>query len=231
MNESIPIFAQIENKSITVFGSDGSEKVAFLAERGANITWIIEKSLSSTHINSINNKIERKVITERPATNLIEQWIQKSFIVYAFPDWDNGPGPFRSELFHIAEKSARWFCSIDDTNHCNFINPAFAENKQLKLAVSTSGLSPTLAGMIRHSAGEIFLSDNMLKLGLAMQRYRPLVARSISDLSRRKYFWQEITENNDFLEAVFNENEATIKAIIQNALHEREDQPSYSEAI
>jgi precorrin-2 dehydrogenase/sirohydrochlorin ferrochelatase len=136
-----PMFLKREGRNCLVLGagSVGEQKIRSLLDCGAELR-VVAPSASAA----------------------VQQWAQNGLLTW-FPrefrpsDLDGvflvGRCDFdrRCEPRHLPRSSARGIlCNVvDDPPHCDFYYPAVVRRGQLRIAISTAGLSPALAQRIR----------------------------------------------------------------------------------
>ncbi|PVX25449.1 MAG: hypothetical protein CW691_04505 [Candidatus Bathyarchaeum sp.] len=93
-------------------------------------------------------------------------------------------------------KSAGWmvYC-VDNPRISDFMFPAFAKIDDIKIAVSTSGKSPTMARILRQRIEKMITPDDLLQIKLHAY-IRPILKQRISEQKLRKIALSEILEDN-----------------------------------
>lgn len=85
--------------------------------------------------------------------------------------------------------------AIDNPEVSDFMFPALAKIDDVKIAVSTSGKSPSMARVLRQRIEKMITKDDLLQIKL--QDYvRPLLKQRISDQKIRKIVLSEILDDN-----------------------------------
>jgi precorrin-2 dehydrogenase/sirohydrochlorin ferrochelatase len=100
--------------------------------------------------------------------------------------------------FQLAKHAKAAGCmvyAVDDSAISDFMVPAIAKIDDVKIAVSTSGKSPSMARVLRKRIEKLITKEDLLQIKL--QDYiRPLLKQQISDQKIRKIVLSEIVEDN-----------------------------------
>jgi len=99
-------------------------------------------------------------------------------------------------LFDLAEKKSRLFCSVDDPQRCNTIFPAIARSGSVQVAVSTAGLSPTLARRIKDEIQTRILADDIGDFAAFLGRARSAFQAGLPNMQERRKFWDYVIDSD-----------------------------------
>lgn len=181
-----PLFLKLENKPCLVIGGGkiAERKALSLLEAGAIVTLIspdlteeLEKMASSREINYVNRLFEtgdtEGFFLIIAATNSRESNIQ----IYG----------------EASENNALINC-VDDPRYCNFYVPAQVKRGSLKVAISTEGKLPMLAGRIRGFLNTLFPEDFGEELEELGQLRRDIIAEAGEDEDKKKEMFREYLE-------------------------------------
>ena len=93
-------------------------------------------------------------------------------------------------------KDAGWmvYC-VDNPKISDFMFPAFAKIDDVKIAVSTSGKSPTMARVLRQRIEKMITHDDLLQIKLHAY-IRPIIKQRVSEQKLRKVALSEILEDS-----------------------------------
>ena len=80
---------------------------------------------------------------------------------------------------------------VDDPALCTFQVPAIVDRDPVLVAISTGGASPVLARWVRRRI-EQSLPASLSKLGSLAQRWRDRVSTTVTDITIRKRFWEQL---------------------------------------
>lgn len=143
-----PVFLKLNGRKCTVVGGGNValRKILELAECGAEIK-VIAESPSVEVVNMAGQgKIELLVKSFEPKD------IEGSFLVIAATD----NREINALVAEAAGKISAIVNAVDDPENCDFYSGAVLKRGPLRIAVSTSGSCPGLAGSIRTRLEELF---------------------------------------------------------------------------
>jgi precorrin-2 dehydrogenase len=152
MTELFPIFVKLDGRRALVVGGGkmAALRVKQLTRAGARVTVIspriiaeIEGIANTKSVAVIRRGFERTDLTRR------------FFIVIAATN----DSKVQHAVFEEAERRAILCNVVDNPACCNFYMPAVVERGELRIAVSTSGRSPSLAGKLREYLEEAIPED------------------------------------------------------------------------
>ena len=83
--------------------------------------------------------------------------------------------------------------SVDDVSNSNFIFGASIKKNDVIISVSTSGVSPVLARLIKQKLNQI-LPQNFEFLNDFLAQNKEKVKKSLTKIQARRLFWQEVLE-------------------------------------
>lgn len=142
MTELFPIFLNLDGRNALVVG--GGKMAALRARQllsaGARVT-VVSPEASS----------EIEELAKTDSVVLVCRGFERAdlsrhyFIVIAATN----DSKVQQAVFEEAERHGILCNVVDDPPHCNFYMPAIVERGDLKIAISTSGRSPSLAGKLR----------------------------------------------------------------------------------
>ena len=122
-------------------------------------------------------------------------WIAKRSLIVVAPDIVPKLGLELSELSQLCEELKTLLCILDRPNYSNFISPAIAEKGAFQIAVSSSGISPSVSVYLRNRIENELLSDELLALAEFFSSHRRIVSERLKDLKRRRAFYFELIES------------------------------------
>lgn len=133
----------------------------------------------------------------------------------------------------VAEEASRgnvFLNVVDVPDLCSFIVPSVIHRDELTVAISTGGLSPSLAKRIRQMLEETLIPEYGAFLRL-LGTLRPRVRRELPLPAQREAFWGEVV-NSDAFEQFKSAGEAAALARIEEILHRvREAEPCVVVAV
>lgn len=142
MSELLPLFLKLDGRSALVVGAGpmAALRVNQLLKAGATVTVVspkvgaeVEEMAKAGSIILVNRTFQRNDLSRR------------YFIVIGAT---NDPET-QETVFEEAERQGILCNVVDSPGRSNFYTPAVVERGDLKIAISTSGRSPSLAGKLR----------------------------------------------------------------------------------
>lgn len=178
-----PLFLKLDNKPCLVIGGGkiAERKTISLIDAGASVTVIspdlteeLQNLADKGHVR-YENRLFQKGDTQDyfliiAATNSRESNIQ----VYG----------------EASERNALINC-VDDPDYCNFYVPARVNRGSLKIAVSTEGKLPMLAGRIKKFLNSLFPEDMGEELEELGDLRRKIIAEAGDDEEKKKEMFNE----------------------------------------
>ncbi|MCE9596551.1 MAG: bifunctional precorrin-2 dehydrogenase/sirohydrochlorin ferrochelatase [Spirochaetia bacterium] len=201
----LPLALDLRGRSIVVSGesSHAREKIKLLISSGANLR--IYSSLSDPNIDEFKDSVEWRSLPVEPPD------VRDAFlIVYVGEDKAEA-----ARLFELAESQAKFICCVDDPPHCNVIFPAIARSGKVQVAVSTSGLSPTLARKIKDQIQNDILGRDVGAFAEFLGRARANINGQLSGFARKKDFWEKVLETDIRKILELQGEEAAMQAVVK----------------
>jgi siroheme synthase-like protein len=187
MTELFPIFLKLSGRSALVVGGGkmAALRVTQLIKAGANVTVITPKA--GTEIEELA-KTESILLVRRGFERADINW--SYFIVIAATN----NSKVQRAVSEEAERRGTLCNVVDKPHSCNFYMPAIVERGELKIAISTSGRSPSLAGKIRRCLEQAIpenTSDLTRTVGILRSRLKSEIP---GDLATQKKLVGEFVE-------------------------------------
>lgn len=92
---------------------------------------------------------------------------------------------FTQNLYELASKKNILINSFDDPNYSNFGMVALVRKGHLRLSISTSNTSPSLAARIRHDLDTIFSTEEFLDFSKILAQLRQDIRKRIPNRKKR----------------------------------------------
>ena len=184
-NNFYPIFINGNQLSCLIVGGGkvAERKVETLAENGATIT-VVSPQITP---------LIASAVTAGKAT-WIESRYDKQFIKDVQLVIGATDSPAVNEQIYLDAKRLNILVNIvDDPDHCTFIVPSVLCKGPLKIAVSTGGAAPKLAGKIRRDI-ERKIPDEYTVMIEELHELRPRIKQLPAD--QKNLFWQTIATLN-----------------------------------
>ncbi|MCQ8103634.1 siroheme synthase CysG [Methylomonas sp. SURF-2] len=214
-----PLFIKLKNQPCLVVGAGeiAARKIELLGRAGARITVVAEQFRES-------------VLAMQDTLGLIPR--QKSFS----PNDVTGMRLVVSatncrttnELVAASAETQRIPVNVvDNPDLCSFIFPAIVDRSPLIAAISSGGVSPVLARMLRAKI-ESMIPARYGRLAQFAEDFRLLVKQSIQEPARRRIFWENMLQGR-VAELVFADNTEAAGRLLEASLHDAEQQPNKGE--
>jgi uroporphyrin-III C-methyltransferase/precorrin-2 dehydrogenase/sirohydrochlorin ferrochelatase len=193
----LPIFINLKKQSCLVVGAGkvAAGKIDLLLKAGATITVIAK---------SVNPGVMR-LTTVHPSLTVIEKTFEtedlKSYrlVISATND------PETNKLVASAAKQRGILVNVvDNPELCSFIFPAIIDRFPIIAAISSGGVSPVLARLLRAKI-ETVLPPAYGQLASLAEKFRLIVKQQLSNSSERRIFWEEVFQGS-IAEQVFSGN-------------------------
>ncbi|MEJ6949820.1 precorrin-2 dehydrogenase/sirohydrochlorin ferrochelatase family protein [Natronospora cellulosivora (SeqCode)] len=170
-----PLFINIEEKPCLIVGAGkiALKKAKKLMEYGAEVE-ILSSDIDEDFYQIIPDE---KLIKK----DYQKKYIKNKFMVIAATD----DYQLNKKIAADAKEEGALFNAVDQIELCQFIVPAIVNRKDLQIAISTSGKSPALAGIIRRELESTFGSeyeDYLKELGVL----REYIKDKVKDPKLRK---------------------------------------------
>ncbi|MDH3630284.1 MAG: siroheme synthase CysG [Gammaproteobacteria bacterium] len=107
---------------------------------------------------------------------------------------------------------------VDNPDLCSFIMPSMIDRDPVQIAISTGGVSPVLARMLR-SKLESCIPGTYGELARLAEEYRDEVKASLTDVDSRRRFWESILEGQ-VSELIFSGRSEDARVLLREQLQE-----------
>ena len=175
-----PAFLNLQGKRIVVIGGGkvAERKILALLKAGANITVISPE---------ITKRLEKEKLKDR-IKHIPRQYkkgdTKKAFLVIAAASSQDINKKVSAEAPCLLNV-------VDSPSLCNFIVPSVIKRGSLTIAVSTSGISPTLSKSIRRELEKLYGPEFVGYLRL-LEKIRWKAMREIRDKKKRAEFFKSL---------------------------------------
>lgn len=148
-NPGLQVSLDVKGRSCLVLGGDdeAAEKVQRLLEAGAKVT-VISPSLNDAlrKLTASAKILHRgRLFREADADGVV-------LVINTL----RGNPDFSKSLYELAKQERFLLCSTDQPEASTVMMPALVTRGHLRLAISTSGVSPALASLLRQEFGRVF---------------------------------------------------------------------------
>lgn len=207
---------KLTGKTVLIFGGGktGEKKAKKFSQ--ANSTVIVVSKDFTDGLKRLSQQgklklVEAKLEIDSPS---IASLISKSDLVIAATN-----DPTLNENFvNEARKRGILVCAVDMPSINDFNIPAIAHIGEIRIAISTGGKSPAMAGILRKRVEEIITKEDVLQVEL--QHYaRNLVKSHVPDEKARRDVLYKIIQNSSIKQLLkegnLKEAEALVKQIVE----------------
>ncbi len=180
-----PIFLNISKIRFLIVGAGNIAlaKLETIAEFSDNIL-VVGKDFDA-QIEDFANKKQIKLIKD----SYDKKYLAQADIIVAATD----DGVVNKQISIDAKAENKLINSVDDPHNSNFIFGANIKRDEIILAISTSGVSPVLARLLKQRLQKL-LPENLTLLGEFLSKNKELAKEKLSDLQARRLFWQEVID-------------------------------------
>jgi len=183
-----PLFLKLQGRPCLVVGGSAiaESKVESLLQSGANVT-VVSPELTT----GLAARAERRAVIWRARKFNVTDLVGVFLVIAATPD-----EAVNEIVFREAERCGILCNAADQPARCHFYFPAVVHRGALQIAISTAGLSPSLARRLREELELQFgpeysewverlgrLRERLMRRGLSFVRRRELLAQAASSQS------------------------------------------------
>ncbi len=208
-----PLFLRLKDQPCLVVGAGeiAARKIELLSKAGAKIT-VIAKDIK-VNVADMQVQLGLTIIKKNFIADDLENM---TLVVSATNDRTT------NEAVAAAAKQRRIPVNVvDNPDLCSFIFPAIVDRSPLIAAISSGGVSPVLARLLRAKI-ESTIPASFGRLAQFAERFRGLVKQRIQEPSQRRIFWENILHGH-VAELVFagreREAEDALQAHLNQAMH------------
>jgi len=204
MSHCYPVLLKLQGRRTVVIGGGyGTEdRVRALLEAGARV-----RLISPVSSERIAHWVEQGRI-EWLAREYAPGDLEGAFLVIACPR-DRAQN---AEIWAEAESRGILMDAIDDSPHANFILPAIHRQRDLVIAVSSSGKSPALASRVRDRIARE-LGPAYGELLDLLGELRPEVIERFPDFALRRKIWYRLVDSEALLSLGEGDRGAALAAL------------------
>lgn len=217
--EQLPVFLNIKDKPVAVFGGglSAARKADMALRAGAHV------SVFATHVSDEFRDIKAdsrcRIVARAPQAADIAECV----LVFCASE-DGAENRAVRELAVAAHVP----CNVVDTPElCDFTMPSIVDRSPVVVAISTAGTSPLLGRMIRERL-ETLLPPSYGDIAAFVGRYREKVAAALTGTSLRLGFWERLLAGalpDQVLTGRLDEANKTFNAALEAAAHGNDASP------
>jgi uroporphyrin-III C-methyltransferase/precorrin-2 dehydrogenase/sirohydrochlorin ferrochelatase len=203
-----PIFLSLKQQPCLVIGGGeiAARKIKLLAKANARIT-VIAENMSHT---VMAMEIEQGLILCKK-TFAIEDIKAYRLVVSA-----TNNHALNESIAKICQQKNILVNVVDNPQLCTFIFPAIIDRSPVIAAVSTGGVSPVLARLLRAKI-ETVIPAKFGQLAQLAEKFRSQVKKKITSPAQRRIFWEKILQGG-VAELVFSGKSTQAEVLLQRQL-------------
>jgi len=182
--EYFPITVQMKNRLCLIVGGGeiATRKLTHILKSDAKVVLISRKF--SNKISGLAKQGKVSLIHGDFDESLLKKKsLQELYLIIAATDNNK----VNKRISKIAQSLSIWVNVVDDLELSTFIMPAVIDRSPLLIAVSSSGVSPVLARMIREKI-EWLLPKSLGKLLNKLKQIRPEIKKKFSNIKDKRSF-------------------------------------------
>jgi len=186
--EFLPIFLRLKGRSVLVVGGGeiAARKVALLRRAGAVVTVLAPKLAPDLSTLAAEGAIRHRAVRFEPPY-LDEPSLADIVLVIAATD----DATVNAAVAEAAERRRLPVNVVDDPAHCSFVMPAIVDRGPIVVAVSSGGLSPVLARLVRARI-DWALPEGVETLVALAAGWRDRVKAALPEGPARRRFWETL---------------------------------------
>jgi uroporphyrin-III C-methyltransferase / precorrin-2 dehydrogenase / sirohydrochlorin ferrochelatase len=189
--EYFPITVQMKNRLCLIVGGGdiATRKLMHVLKADAKVIMVSRRF--SNKIRALENEgLVSLIYGSFDESILSKQSLQSLYLIIAATDNNK----INKRVSKMARSQSIWVNVVDDLELSTFIMPAVIDRSPLLIAVSSSGVSPVLARMIREKI-EWLLPKSLGKLLNKLKKIRPEVKKKFSDIKQKRNFSEWFIES------------------------------------
>ncbi len=181
-----PLFYNLKKKSLLIVGGGriALAKLETLVEYSSNITLVALDFLADTK--ELAEQYDLKLITADYADIGIANY---DVIIGATDDHK-----LNEDIARDASSQGKIVNIVDDPAKSDFIFPAIVKRNDFIVAISSGGVSPVLARLVKQKIEKI-IPASFTKLDEFIKSVRAKVKAKLTEVQPRRIFWQEVLES------------------------------------
>ena len=187
MSSYFPFFFDLTKFNCLILGGGeiALNKVRLLSAYQANIRLVALEIKDEIH----------KILADNPVCSIH----QRSFLLSDLDTADivivaTDDDDFNTQVWEIAKAKNKIVNVVDDKDKCDFIFPGLVNRGDLTIAISTSGVAPTIASWLR-SKLESEIPQAWKAIMLALKKQQASIRKSLPDTRHRRRFYRSLIDS------------------------------------
>ncbi|MDT4331467.1 siroheme synthase CysG [Methylomonas sp. MED-D] len=180
--EYFPLFLNLKNQPCLVVGAGGvaARKIELLRKAGARIT-VVAVEISADVIGIGDLELHHKPFAAADVDGA-------RLVISATNDRATNEAVAKAANARGIPVNV-----VDNPDLCSFIFPAIVDRSPLTIAISSGGVSPVLARLLRAKV-ETAIPAAYGRLATFAERFRQTVKQHLPDTNRRRMFWESVLQ-------------------------------------
>ncbi|HYD33796.1 MAG TPA: NAD(P)-dependent oxidoreductase, partial [Methylophilaceae bacterium] len=210
--DTFPIFMKLQGRRCMVVGGGevAFRKVTMLIKAGADVV-VLSPSLCDA-LTTLNSQKRVQHISSRVPDYLDGSWLDNIALVIAATD----DQMVNAAVAEAAKQRNIPVNVVDAPELCTFIMPSIVDRSPVVIAVSSGGVAPVLARLIRAKI-ETMIPASYGRLANLAAEYRDRVKERFETTQQRRIFWEKVFQG-PIAEQVMSGQEALAKHRLESAL-------------
>ena len=182
-----PLFADLRGRRVLVVGGGevAERKVRLLVEAGADVQ-VVSPELSPWLAAARGGSVTWIATPSSTPSQLAGA----ALVVAATND------AAVNALVSEAARAANVFANVvDDAERSSFIVPAIVDRSPLVIAISSGGVAPVLARLVRERI-EVLVDGSFGTLAAMLERWRSRIKAALPDVARRRRFYESLVRGD-----------------------------------
>ncbi len=206
--ETLPLGFRLKDQPCLVVGGGdiAARKVSLLLRAGARVTLVAPEVLPS-----LRSQIEAAGGNVQARRYLSEDLDHQTLVIAATDD-----EPLNAEVSHACQQRRIPVNVVDAPTLCTIIFPAIVDRSPILIGISSNGVSPVLARMLRGKI-ESMIPAAYGRLASLLGEFRSQAKQTFPDTSARRAFW-EAQLQGPMPDLVFSGREQDARQHLQQAL-------------
>jgi uroporphyrin-III C-methyltransferase/precorrin-2 dehydrogenase/sirohydrochlorin ferrochelatase len=211
----LPVFYRVAEKKCLIVGAGAiaARKAELLLRAGARLRIVAPQ---------VGDRV-RELLSAHEVELVEREFVQSDLegVIFAIAATNNEA--LNSEISRLAQDRDIPVNVVDKPELCSFIMPSMLDRGPVQIAISTGGVSPVLARMLR-SRLESSIPGAYGELAELADEFRDAVKQTLPDVDSRRRFWESVFEGQ-VAELVFSSRMDEARHRLQQQLQDYEIGP------
>jgi len=208
----LPIFMSLKGRSCLVVGGGevASRKASLLIDAGAEVTVVAPELANTLQLWSSDGRVNHRQAEFAPSD------LEGVALVIAATDSE----AVNRQVSELAQARALPVNVVDNPSLCSFVMPSIIDRSPVQVAISTGGVSPVLARLLRARL-ESAIPSAYGRLASLVEGFRDSVKQRFDNVNARRGFWEGILQGR-VAELVFAGKDDAAKRELESSIERGE---------